>query len=401
MPSLAESRQQVRDHLDKEVDHDALLAGLQDEIDKHNAVKHELRSSLFRKARYTRDSSSPERSPPPERPTKFRFKAGKDDSRDRRKHRHRSKRDDDSEDHHKRKRRRHADREQTEEGEPTHPFPREPADPAVSQSDAFRASLFDALADDEGAAAYWENIYSQPIHVYPRPNVENPATGKLEGMNDDEYVEYVKQQMWERKHPEIVHERKKRERERKEEEENRTRRREEFIRRKEQASWERSQRRRFNDRSEDGRYEYEFAGEKDFTSNAPSTSKAEEAEYRAAWPTYLAAWDKLKRDLLAQRNNPSLEDTPPLNPSKRIPWPVLASKAPTRPNIEAFMQRVPGENGKEKLRLLKAERVRWHPDKVQQRFGGAVDEGTMKIVTGVFQVVDDLVEVERQRVEGG
>ena len=49
------------------------------------------------------------------------------------------------------------------------------------------------------------------------------------------------------------------------------------------------------------------------------------------------------------------------------------------------------------LQALKAERVRWHPDKVQQRFGGAVDEGTMKVVTGVFQVVDDLVEEERKR----
>jgi hypothetical protein len=50
------------------------------------------------------------------------------------------------------------------------------------------------------------------------------------------------------------------------------------------------------------------------------------------------------------------------------------------------------------LQALKVERVRWHPDKVQQRFGGAVDEGTMKVVTGVFQVVDDLVEEERKRL---
>jgi hypothetical protein len=34
---------------------------------------------------------------------------------------------------------------------------------------------------------------------------------------------------------------------------------------------------------------------------------------------------------------------------------------------------------------------------VQQRFGGTVDEGTMKVVTGVFQVVDSLVEEERKR----
>jgi hypothetical protein len=43
--------------------------------------------------------------------------------------------------------------------------------------------------------------------------------------------------------------------------------------------------------------------------------------------------------------------------------------------------------------------VRWHPDKVQQRFAGAVDEGTMKVVTGVFQVVDALVEEERKKAD--
>ena len=64
------------------------------------------------------------------------------------------------------------------------------------------------------------------------------------------------------------------------------------------------------------------------------------------------------------------------------------------------MQRIPAADRAEKLRLLKAERVRWHPDKVQQRFGGAVDEGTMTVVTGVFQVVDALVEQERKAFDG-
>ena len=42
------------------------------------------------------------------------------------------------------------------------------------------------------------------------------------------------------------------------------------------------------------------------------------------------------------------------------------------------------------LQLLKEERVRWHPDKVQQRLGGRVDEALMRDVTAVFQVVDAL-----------
>ena len=39
---------------------------------------------------------------------------------------------------------------------------------------------------------------------------------------------------------------------------------------------------------------------------------------------------------------------------------------------------------------LKDERVRWHPDKIQQRAGGKVDEAVMRDVTAVFQVIDKL-----------
>ena len=38
---------------------------------------------------------------------------------------------------------------------------------------------------------------------------------------------------------------------------------------------------------------------------------------------------------------------------------------------------------------LKVERVRWHPDKIQQRYGFMeIDEATMKGVTAAFQVFD-------------
>ena len=83
---------------------------------------------------------------------------------------------------------------------------------------------------------------------------------------------------------------------------------------------------------------------------------------------------------------------------KRIPWPVLGSKTVVKANIEDFIHHTPSGSAHSKLQLLKAERVRWHPDKVQQRFGGMVDEGTMKIVTGVFQVVDGILEQERKRL---
>ncbi|KAK0737008.1 hypothetical protein B0T21DRAFT_364230 [Apiosordaria backusii] len=47
---------------------------------------------------------------------------------------------------------------------------------------------------------------------------------------------------------------------------------------------------------------------------------------------------------------------------------------------------------KEFVARLKEERVRWHPDKIQQKLGGSdtVDPKVMKDVTAVFQVVDGL-----------
>ena len=353
-----------------------------------------------------RKSGSTHGSSSTDRPKKFRFKSGTEDPREHKKRRGHSKGDEEGERHHRRKRKRREyptppqEDEQADE-EASHPFPREPADPLESDGDAFRASLFDALADDEGAAAYWENVYNQPIHVYSRPTVQNTATGELEEMNDEEYAEHVKQQMWERKHPEIVFERRKREREKKLEEEERTRRREEFVRHKEQAAWERSQRWRSRGDDADARnakYEYEFAGEKHWNHDNPVETQAERQEYLSAWATYLSAWDQLKLDLLKQGQGD--DTTPAIQPSKRIPWPVLKSKPPTKLNIEAFMRHAPCKDQEEKLRVLKAERVRWHPDKVQQRFGGAVDDGTMRLVTGVFQVVDSMVEEERKRVDG-
>ena len=396
MPSLAESRRQVEQTLHEEVDHDALLASLQDEIDKHNAVKHDFRESLKR-SRKSRDHGSSER------PVKFRFKSTAESTRDHDRRKRSSRREKDDERRSRRKRRKEEYPTPTQDSpdaeEQPHPFPREPADPTQCNGDAFRASLFDALADDEGAAAYWENVYNQPIHIYPRPAIPDEATGELEEMNDEEYVDYVKRQMWERKHPEVVVERRKREREKNEEEEARTRRREEFVRRKEQAAWERSQRRRFtsDDDERSGSYEYKFAGEKDWEQNSNVGTRAERHEYVSAWTAYLEAWSRLQV-LLAEQLEAG-DDKPASVPSKQIPWPVLKSKPPTRPNIEAFVRHAPGDDRKERLRLLKAERVRWHPDKMQQRFRGAVDEGTMKLVTGVFQVIDGVVKEERKKME--
>lgn len=381
----------MRESLDKqaqELDHDNILASLQDEIDKHNAIKDDLRRTMRRRKRHQEDTDEST----PEPSMKFRFKSGTPDPRKRKHHsRH-------NEYGRSRKHRKY-DYPTPPETEAAHPFPREPADPdQPASADSFRDSLFDALADDEGAQ-YWESVYSQPIHVYPRPAVKT-AKGGLEDMNDDAYAAYVKTKMWERKHPDIVLERERSEKRRKEEEEEKTRRREEFVRRKEQTAWERAERRgarrHGRDSEEDGEEKYErTVPDGEWDSPRDSAGKKErQSEYTAAWSRYLTAWDKLKHDLLNERNTSEQASTAP---SKRIPWPVLDSKPVIKANIEGFMRHAPADQDRTKVQILKAERVRWHPDKIQQRFAGKVDEGTMKLVTGVFQVVDALFEEERKR----
>lgn len=376
---MQDSRHQVKDSLEKqsqEVDHEVILASLQEEIDNHNAVKNDLKDTMRKSKHSDRRPSS----------NKFRFKHSVHDPRKRRKHHHSSDYPTPPQDDH------------PADEDIAHPFPREPTNPDrnpdLDSRAAFRESLFDALADDEGAS-YWEGVYSQPIHIYPRPTSTDQngvAGGVLDEMDDEAYVDYVKLKMWERKHPEIVLERERSARKKREEEEAKTRRREEFVRHKEQAAWERSQGRRARvDEDEDER---EFAGGKEWSSASErGRERAREQEYLAAWSQYRAAWSALKEELSIRQ----FDDASTTSKTLSIPWPVLPTKPVIKANIEAFMRRVPVEPPLTKLQMLKAERVRWHPDKIQQRFGGGVDEGTMKIVTGIFQVVDTLVEEERKK----
>ena len=376
MPSIAESKRQVLDGLSAEHEHDAILASLQDEIDQHNRESEEMRKDRSRKRRRHRDDRDSDSKQPRERHLRFRFKSGVEEPKPKR-----------------RSKRSHSPKPSSPPPDTAHPFPREPADPDApslpSNTAAFQTSLFDALADDE-AASYWESVYSQPIHVYSRP-VEQTASGELQDMDDETYAAYVQRKMWEKQNPEIVLERERMEKKRQEEREAKERRREEFVQARRKEAWNHAGRARD---AEDG----------DPLGTEPSRRKSKAREpddevYARAWAAYLSAWDALKA-ALASPSSPSAG--PPKPPSKRIPWPTLQNRPATRPNIEAFMRHAPvtsdgDKDSSSQLQALKVERVRWHPDKVQQRFGGAVDEGTMKVVTGVFQVVDDLVEEERKR----
>ena len=221
---------------------------------------------------------------------------------------------------------------------------------------AFRESLFDALADDEGAA-FWEGVYGQPIHTYSPyyPNVSDDVediTGepKLERMTDEEYVSYVRSKMWEKSHAHIVEERERREQER--------------ARRKEKEA----QGRKFQVEVEDALRRGE--------------ERRRKGRWKQAWEAYSKAWEDGSAEKAKGR--------------EKIRWPVESGhwRDVNKDEVEIFFKNGPRAVGDPQVSLatiLKKERVNWHPDKWQQRTGVAgLDEETVKLVTSVFQVVDRL-----------
>ncbi|ORY05151.1 hypothetical protein BCR34DRAFT_626895 [Clohesyomyces aquaticus] len=224
----------------------------------------------------------------------------------------------------------------------------------------FRESLFDALADDEGAA-YWEGVYGQPIHSYP--NVKPGPKGELEQMDDAEYADYVRRKMWEKSHEHILEEREAKERECRQKGKTK-------ARLHEEAAKAEAERQAFQRRVEAS------------LKRGEERKKAKEAE--AAWSIYLRKWDQLKSNsLLSQETEDTVREL--------IPWPVVSGKRRhvTNEEIEYFLQNSSAWRA-DATAMLKAERVRWHPDKVQQRFGQHIDSATMQSVTAVFQVIDKL-----------
>lgn len=86
-----------------------------------------------------------------------------------------------------------------------------------------------------------------------------------------------------------------------------------------------------------------------------------------------------------------------------IPWPTLSGgrKGITEREIRSFLVRgleLKAVGGREFLARLKEQRVRWHPDKMQQRMGGKdkVEKDIMADITMIFQVIDTLYDDTRQ-----
>jgi len=241
---------------------------------------------------------------------------------------------------------------------------------SLPPDDAFRESLFDALADDEGAA-YWEGVYGQPVHIYS--DVKPGPDGKLERMSDEEYAGYVRTRMWEKSHQHIVQEREAKEKARQQ--------------RKQQRS-------HLDDDNDKDEAERETIRQRMAESLRRGEERKQAKLIEAAWQSYTQKWASLKNEAIT-KPLASPQQSARLSIRDLIPWPVTSGLAKdiNRDQIERFFLRgkAPARSTDDAAAaLLKTERVRWHPDKMQQRFGQHVDGETMALITAVFQVVDGL-----------
>jgi hypothetical protein len=221
---------------------------------------------------------------------------------------------------------------------------------------AFRESLFDAMADDEGAQ-FWEGVYGQPIHTYS--NLKETPEGELERMTDEEYAAFVRAKMYEKTHQHLLEEKA----------------------RREEAKKERER------MTAEGRKE-ERGAENFRRKMEESLKRGEERKARKAWADRWEAYIK------------KWEDFTTSSPSKvaaaSIPWPVESGKRRDveLKAVERFFLYGPtsGQPTETQLsKILKLERVRWHPDKMQQKLGGqGVEEAVIQGVTEVFQIIDHM-----------
>lgn len=232
------------------------------------------------------------------------------------------------------------------------------------------------MGDDEGAA-FWEGVYGQPIHDYPNTYIDED-TGEVAQMDDEEYARYVRRKMWEKSREgiEAAQEEKRRERAR-----------------------EKTKAREREEQPQPGHgahNNFVFDFEIDASLRRGQRRK-DQKRWQELWKGYLQRWDQLQS--LAKDVSHTC-DKNKLFLRNQIAWPVASGqrKDVNSEEIDNFISK--GTEGLREddrssrdslLSALKVERVRWHPDKIQQRYGFMqVDEATMKGVTAVFQVFDGM-----------
>ncbi|KAK5956906.1 hypothetical protein OHC33_002395 [Knufia fluminis] len=200
-------------------------------------------------------------------------------------------------------------------------------------------------------------------------------------MDDEQYAQYVRRKMWEKSAEGLQAAREARKRERKEEE----------NRRREQ----RSEKRKPQERSQtpnDFVFDFEIEA-----SLRRGQDRKDKKRWQTIWQEYLQRWKELQQ-IYETRKGSSADDGEQIFLRNKIAWPVESGKRKDvdPDTVEAFFRRVcdvqqidEHDNATAMTTTIKAERVKWHPDKIQQRFGFMqIDQGTMEGVTAVFQVLD-------------
>lgn len=267
---------------------------------------------------------------------------------------------------------------QTQNHERNHP---------LSPNAAFRESLFDALGDDEGAE-YWESVYGQPIHTYTIPNIPRGPTGELEQMTDEEYAAYVRTRMWERTREGMVEmqeaarreraREKRRERERGVEAEEGVRERVRFERAVEESLRRGEERRR--GRVWRGVGEGYFKRWEEITTGTDRKGEGKKFEEMNIWPVQSGKRKDISREKVEEFICHAL-----------VPISTSSSKSRKKDSGSGAGNGAGNDSDSGLLSILKAERVRWHPDKIQHRYSAlGIDEGVMRSVTEVFQIIDHM-----------
>ncbi|KAJ4422423.1 hypothetical protein N0V82_002871 [Gnomoniopsis sp. IMI 355080] len=232
---------------------------------------------------------------------------------------------------------------------------------------AFQESVLDALSDADGAA-YWQRVYGVDLSNIPRTKTDR-ITGATERTTDDERIAYARRMIFEsQKGPHVKDQERRRRRV------EATRRHAEEGRGAEKIRREHKERMRAAEAHRRMQEEIERSLRRGEERRKRTEMKTKFDEYSKRW----TKWDG--------------EQT-------TIPWPTLTSgrKGITEREIRSFLVRgleLKTVGAKEFLARLKEQRVRWHPDKMQQKMGGKdnVDKAVMADITMIFQVIDTLYD---------
>ena len=245
---------------------------------------------------------------------------------------------------------------------------------------AFRESLFDAMADDEGTA-YWADLYDHQEDAFSK--TKSPSADKLEEMTHEEYAAWMRREMFMKTHGAKMAEREARNKAYQEKKRKEEKAREETERlNAEHVRWQEKMWEKIRATGAENLKEAEKV-------RANHKEREERQKMSDAWAKYTLAWAAL-------RENNDLADESTEAARRLIPWPVHSGKPKdiSQAAVERFLKGS-GEWDVARTALLKAERVRWHPDKMQQRFGQHLDTTIMKAVTAVFQIIDKLWDENR------